>query len=121
MIGKEDDPEAFVTVELDDYQRLKDTEDCISDVMLCLDSTLDTLATFVEMHSTYSFDEVVIHQPDEHNASQEPQVDVLLYVLKEKQRDVTYARKKAEAMLVKAQNTRALVFLFFTNHNLNLS
>jgi hypothetical protein len=104
MIGKEDDPEGFVTVELDDYQRLKDIEDRISDVILCLDSTLDTLRTFVSMLKSH-----FVSPAAEPQLLVKPRVDTLLYVLKEKQREVAYARKKAEAMLAKAQNTRALV------------
>jgi len=108
MVGKEDDPEGFVTVELDDYQRLKDIEDRISDVVLCLDSTLDTLQTFVSMHKSY-FTPASTEPRTKFESVKRPKVDTLLYVLKEKQREVAYARKKAEAMLAKAQNTRALV------------
>lgn len=109
MIGKEDDPEAFVTVELDDYQQLKNIEDNISDVELCLDSTLDTLETFVDMHKSHF---IAYGESDPHSdpAARPPaKLDTILYALKEKQREVTHARKKAEAMLAKAQNTRALV------------
>jgi hypothetical protein len=79
MIGKEDDPEGFVTVELVDYQRLKDIEDRISDVILCLDSTLDTLRTFVSMHKSHFASPAA-----EPQLLVKPRVDMLLYVLKEK-------------------------------------
>ena len=95
MIGKEDDPDRFTTVDMDDYQRLKDIEDRISDAVLCLDSTLDTLKTFLEMHGAYF---AAQNTPDsekyEHirNAST---VDTVRFVLQEKQREVAFARKKA--------------------------
>ena len=109
MIGKEDQPGYFVTVDLEDYQRLKDIEDRISDVVLCLDSTLDTLKTFMEMHKLHFADRGKSELRKDLTTPQTTVVDNLLFVLKEKQREVAYARKKTEGMLSKAQNTRALV------------
>lgn len=107
MVGKED--KGFVTVDLEDYQGLKNIEDRVSDVMLCLDSTLDTLKTFVEMHKLhFSFVAKSEHQ-DAINPAHSTTYDSLLFVLNEKRREVKYAHKKAEALLAKAQNTRALV------------
>lgn len=111
MVGKEDHPDAFVTVEVDDYQNLKDIEDRILDVQLCLDSTLDTLSTFLDMHVTY------LHNASDSSTYGDPvprqglKKDLISYVLKEKQRDVTLSRRKTETMLAKAQTSRALVCL----------
>lgn len=109
MIGAENHPEDFVRIDVVDYQSLKNIEDRVSDVALCLDSTLDTIATFVEIHNLlYAHQETVVQREDMVVAT-EPRVDDILLTLKEKERHVAFTRKKAVALLRKAQNTRALV------------
>jgi hypothetical protein len=108
-LGKGDEPQGFVTVSVKDYQNLKAVEDRVSDVVLCLDSTLDTLNTFLEAHQRRSLDLQGAEQSRPQASDAPKSSDAILYVLKEKQREVTYTRKKAEALLAKTQNTRALV------------
>jgi hypothetical protein len=108
-VGKTDDPKRFVTVDLEDYQGLKDVEDRISDAMLCFDSMLDTLSTFKEMHQRYFVRHGTCEQADEAASPDMVVTDKIMFILEEKQREVAFVRKKAEAMLSKAQNTRALV------------
>jgi hypothetical protein len=40
-------------VDVKDYQSLKTMEDRTADALLCMDSTLDTVTTFAEMHRQY--------------------------------------------------------------------
>jgi hypothetical protein len=108
-VGKPGDPKRFVTVDLKDYQGLKDVEDRISDAMLCFDSMLDTLSTFKEMHQRYFVGHGTCEQAGEAASPDMVVTDKMMFILEEKQREVAFARKKAEAMLSKAQNTRALV------------
>ncbi|KAF2833642.1 hypothetical protein CC86DRAFT_400258 [Ophiobolus disseminans] len=88
MIGKEDQPRCFITVNLEDYQRLNDIEDRIADVNLSLDSTLDTLKAFMEMHISHIANNEEEEERDVSAAPKFAKVDNLLFVLKEKQREV---------------------------------
>jgi hypothetical protein len=115
MVVKEDHSGAFVTVGADDYQNLKDIEDRILDVQLCRDSALDTLSTFLDVHACTLPDLSTSGSHDGTASRRDIRVDLILYSLKEKQRDVTLSRKKAKTMLAKAQNSRALVGRRFPN------
>lgn len=105
-IGKEGGSQGFVTIDVKDYQNLKGVEDKLCDVILCLDSTLDTLETFVETEQRLRSH---AHETKLSPATKDKDFNTMLHTLKEKQREVVYTRKKAEALLAKAQNTRALV------------
>ena len=108
MIGLDED-EQFFSIEVEDHQELKQIEDAISDLILCLDSTLDTVSTFEEMYDQFRF-----HQDDTDSVEGPPAKqaygsDAVIFALKEKVREIRYTRKKAEALLSKVQNTRTLV------------
>ena len=109
MIGDDDNDSDFISIEVEDHQELKQIEDQIADLILCLDSTMDTVATFMEMYEHFQ-----IHQEDQ-NAPEEPKKhsaygsDAITFALKEKRRWIAETRKKAEVLLSKVQNTRTLV------------
>jgi hypothetical protein len=62
------------------------------------------------MHGRYLHVLVNITKPEDPPAQrQHARYDDISFVLQEKEREVLYSRKKVEALLSKAQNTRALV------------
>jgi hypothetical protein len=96
----------FVTLRVEDHQALKQIEDEIADMLLCLDSTLDTVSTFLEMYdqtSNSQLESIDIASSTSHC------FDIIAASLREKTKEVLYTRKKAEALLSKVQNTRTLV------------
>jgi hypothetical protein len=99
-IGKQDSMGGPYVVSVEDFQNLKMIEDRASDALLCLDSTLDTIVTLAEMHCQYfgtSATGCVSDAPTKSHS--DSQLDVA-FALKEKERDVLYARKKVEALLL---------------------
>lgn len=100
-ISTEDDDENFVSISVEDHQELKQIEDYVADLLLCLDSTSDTLTTLQEMHLQYrasQSDKQSAHSPDS-----------IAIALKEKIMGVIYIRRKVEALLSKVESTRTLV------------
>jgi len=91
------------TVDVQDYQSLKEIEDRASDILLCLDSTMDSVTTLTDMYQRLTV------APDGKSGEETLKEDEILFALHEKSRDIGYSRKKVEALLIKAQNTRALV------------
>jgi hypothetical protein len=108
MIGKEDHPEAFVAVDVQDYQDLKGIEDRAGDIVLCLASTNDTLNAFVNTYKRLqcSSSEAAPLTP---SSARSNKTDVILDTLTGMQREALYFQKQVEALLTKARNTRALV------------
>ncbi|CAO2658701.1 Nn.00g064240.m01.CDS01 [Neocucurbitaria sp. VM-36] len=109
MIGDDNASEQLLSIEVEDHQDLKQIEDEVSDLMLCLDSTLDTVSTFEEM-----YDHFRSHQDDTESIRESPSrsvygSDAVVFALKEKAKEILYTRKKAEALLSKVQNTRTLI------------
>jgi hypothetical protein len=89
---------------------LKQIEDEIADLILCLDSAMDIVTTFMDMYDQFRF-----HRNDTFHRDELPKYstydsDVVLFALKEKRKEIAYTRKKAEALLSKVQNTRTLVW-----------
>jgi hypothetical protein len=109
MIGKEGHPGSFVFVDVKDYQGLKDVEDRISDVLLCLDSTSDTLETFSETYEQLRLGSMDNNSEEESSYARSAASDAIVFTLREKQKEIAFSRQKAEALLAKTQNTRALV------------
>ncbi|CAI6338066.1 unnamed protein product [Periconia digitata] len=102
-------PDNFVTVEADDYQKLKRLEDHVTDVLICLDSTTDTLSTFSTM----------IHQI---LRSPKIDVDIVAVLIGEKLKETNYLRQRAESILLKIRNTRSVISSLLehrTGHDLN--
>ncbi|OAL48748.1 hypothetical protein IQ07DRAFT_85531 [Pyrenochaeta sp. DS3sAY3a] len=118
-IGDDDLDNQFLSIEVEDHQHLKQIEDQISDLMLCLDSTLDTVSTFEDMYIQFQD-----HQEDGRSISDGSTraSDAVIVALKEKSKEVSYFRKKAEALLSKVQNTRTLISSLLerqSGHNIN--
>jgi hypothetical protein len=103
-IGGGDSFAKAYTVDVEDYQNLKETEDRASDVLLCLDSTLDTVTTIKSMYCR------CLKRSGDTTSECVQEDDGVLFALDEKEKDVAYSRKKVSALLFKARNTRALVW-----------
>lgn len=112
-ISNEDDEENFISITVEDHQELKQIEDQVADLLLCLDSTFDTLTTFQEMYAQY-----ITYQSATKPAGR---LDTIAVSLKEKVREATYTRRKVEALLSKVQSTRTLVWILepILNHYTN--
>jgi hypothetical protein len=108
-IGKSNALRDFYTVDVQDYQSLKEIEDRASDALLCLDSTTDTVTTLVDVYRNYSRTQVIQKDSGVPYSHPKFEYDEVLAALKEKEKQLKYARKKTEALLSKTQNTRALV------------
>lgn len=100
-IGTEDDDENFLSITVEDHQQLKQIEDDVADLVLCLDSTSDTLTTFQDMYGQFCQ-----HQHDQRSPRTS---DAVAVALREKEKEIAYTRRKAEALLSRIQNTRTLV------------
>jgi hypothetical protein len=109
MIGLEDGEEDFITIEVEDHQQLKLIEDQIADLILCLDSTSDTVSTFLDMYNQFQDVQSTLTSLNEATTRSAYGTDAVVFALKEKLKEVAYTRKKAEALLSKVQNTRTLV------------
>ncbi|KAF1940154.1 hypothetical protein EJ02DRAFT_406954 [Clathrospora elynae] len=118
----ENGDEQFLSIEAEDYQDLKQIEDEISDLMLCLESTLDTVSTLKEMYGKFHL------HPEDNNSMQDSQYqsiyasDAVVFALEEQAREVSYTRKKAETLISKVQNTRTLISSLLerqSGHNIN--
>ncbi|KAH6639407.1 hypothetical protein C7974DRAFT_130747 [Boeremia exigua] len=104
-----DQSKNLVTITVDDHQQLKEIEDDVADMVLCLDSSLDTLTSFMRMYEDFRRH---IHdaQPkvDAHVGGLS-KADAVVIAFEEKAQEVSYTRKKAESLLSKIRNTRKLV------------
>lgn len=103
----------FLSIEIEDHQRLKQIEDDISDLLLCLVSTLDTIATFEELYDQFCMHRDGFAASRAQGAGFAPTNDAVGFALKERRRETAYLCKKAEALLSKVQNTRTLVCACF--------
>jgi hypothetical protein len=84
-------------------------EDQIADLILCLDSTVDTASTFLDMYKRIHVIQGKTQPSEELSHFSAYGSDAVVFALKEKEKEVAYTRKKAEALLSKVQNTRTLV------------
>ncbi|KAF2872633.1 hypothetical protein BDV95DRAFT_391903 [Massariosphaeria phaeospora] len=119
LIGSEDEEEDFISIEVEDHQQLKQIEDQIADLILCLDSTSDTVGTFQDMYDQFRANRM--HEPLSHEASAYGS-DAVVFALKDQAKEVAYIRKKAAALLSKVQNTRTLISSLLerqSGHNIN--
>jgi hypothetical protein len=99
----------LVPITVEDHQQLKEIEDDVADLVLCLDSTLDTLTTFVRMYKDFQAHHRKVQTSDESQAQYSPRADSISVSFEEKAQEISYTRKKAESLLSKIQNTRTLV------------
>ncbi|KAF2797930.1 hypothetical protein K505DRAFT_126262 [Melanomma pulvis-pyrius CBS 109.77] len=117
-----DDGDDFITIELEDHQELKQIEDKIADLILCLDSTSDTVSTFMDMYDQFrdNRDDEPSLKTSSHKSAYGS--DAVVFALKEKFKEIAYTRRKAEALLSKVQNTRTLISSLLerqSGHNIN--
>ncbi|KAH7359966.1 hypothetical protein BKA66DRAFT_573713 [Pyrenochaeta sp. MPI-SDFR-AT-0127] len=101
--------EQFLSIDVDDHQNIKQVEDEVSDLMLCLDSTLDTVSTFEEMYTQFRFHRDESYSIKGSQFGSGYGSDAVIFALREKTKELIYTRKKAEALLSRVQNTRTLI------------
>jgi hypothetical protein len=80
------------TVDVQDYQNLKDIEDRATDVLLCLDSILNNVIAIRDMYRRVNPHRDV--SPSQSLQDEDP----ILFLLEEKEKEVAYWRKKVEAL-----------------------
>ena len=85
-------------------QRLKQIEDNMLDLLVVLDSTLDTVCSLIEKYS-YGATQEVLGRP----SGIVPDGDAILRGLNERRRDVLLYRSRVEAIRAKVQGTSNLV------------
>ena len=88
-------------------QELKDFQDQVIDVLVVLDSILDTIAVMIEKYNQFSHD---IDTPLEDPYVAE--LDPIQIALREKQQEALLSKKKVEALNMKIQGTISLVSNF---------
>jgi hypothetical protein len=108
MIGDKGRPGHFAAVSVDDHQKLTALEVQLANVLICLDSTSDTIASLCHISACLL-----------HAQNTSPNRKGFLLEILERPvvsiafvkagREVQYTRKKAEALLAKISNTRELV------------
>ncbi|KAF2184449.1 hypothetical protein K469DRAFT_709209 [Zopfia rhizophila CBS 207.26] len=107
----------FISLDVEDHQQLKQIEDQIADLMLCLDSTSDTIIALIEMYLQFQD-----HQKDDPQYPNPPRksafgCDAITFALKEKDKEIAYTRQKAEGLLSKVQNSRSLISSLLERQN----
>jgi hypothetical protein len=108
-VGCDEIEDEFISIEVEDHQELKQIEDQIADLILCLDSTLDTVSTFEEMYHLFDDHQNFGIEQTDNEKRYAYGADAVVFALREKAKEILYTRKKAEALLSKVQNTRTLV------------
>jgi len=121
MVGEEIHPEGFVTIDVRGFSILQGIVDCAADIMLCLDSTLDTLSVFLYEEERMSKRCKHLDKPTVGDSLPDAASNTIRSTLVEQQRDVVYHRKKAEALIVKAQNTQNFVRIMLLVGSLELT
>ena len=104
--GFDEDP---VSISVEDHQQLKEIEDNVADLILCLDATLDTLTALREMYEQHIERQNALHSRQKIQIASLQTSDAIIIALREMVREMAYTRKKVESLLSKVQNTRTLV------------
>ena len=92
--------------EFEERQRLKQEEDKILDLLMVMDSMLDTIDTLFKLHEEV-WSSVTIQRRD----WKHPENDAISFGLAEKRRDILLYRGKMEALRSKVRSTTKLVCL----------
>jgi len=95
---------------VDEHQILKDFEDAIIDMLLVLDSTIDTISSLLDNYKQFCLDIDV--NPLETNGEE---FDPVAFALREKHREVMFSRKKIETLQTKVQGMSNLVSMHITH------
>ncbi|KAF2635941.1 hypothetical protein P280DRAFT_167845 [Massarina eburnea CBS 473.64] len=122
LVGGSDSGSDFISIEVEDHQELKQIEDQIAELILCLDSTLDTVTTFQEMYKQFCDNYISINQAEEPCRKPAYENDAIMNGLRGEAREIAQTRKIAESLLSKVQNTRTLISSLLereSGHNLN--
>jgi hypothetical protein len=90
--------------EFEERQRLKQVEDKVLDVVMVLDSTLDTVSSLLEKYTELRRQNDAPFE-DPSSSTQ----DSIVFALQEKRREVLLIRKKIDALHAKVQGTMQLV------------
>jgi hypothetical protein len=90
--------------ELEERQQLKQVEDKILDLLIIMDSTLDTIDSLARVHQEV-WSTVTTQNPDQRL----PENDLVGFGLAEKRRDILVYRSKVEALRSKVKSTTKLV------------
>ncbi|KAF2692086.1 hypothetical protein K458DRAFT_9680 [Lentithecium fluviatile CBS 122367] len=118
-VGRDEDEDNFISICFEDHQELKQIEDQIADLILCLDSTLDTVSTFMEMYDQFRDQQDIKMRSDRESRQSAYGSDAVIFALREKAKEIAYTRKKAGALLEKVQNTRTLISSLLGNQQMS--
>ena len=99
-----EDNEDFKFLDYDQEQELKQVEDQIVDILVSLDSTLDTITALLNIYEHFN----KIFRRDLEGSSIDDW-DAIKLTFQEKQQDIIYMKQKVEALSSKSQGTKALV------------
>ncbi|KAF2623990.1 hypothetical protein BU25DRAFT_442229 [Macroventuria anomochaeta] len=112
----------LVTITVEDHQQLKEIEDDVADLVLCLDSTLDTLTSFMRMYEDFRLHRQESQTINEVQKACVSKCNAIVVAFEEKAQEISYNRKKADNLQSKIQNTRKLVSSLLERqsaHNIN--
>jgi len=99
-----EDNEDFKFLDYDQEQELKQVEDQIVDILVSLDSTLDTITALLNIYE--HFNKTFGRDLEESSIDD---WDAIKLTFREKQQDIIYMKQKVEALSSKLQGTKALV------------
>ena len=99
-----EDNEDFKFLDYDQEQELKQVEDQIVDILVSLDSTLDTITALLNIYE--HFNKTFGRDLEESSVDD---WDAIKLTFREKQQDIIYMKQKVEALCSKLQSTKALV------------
>ncbi|KAL5378689.1 hypothetical protein DPSP01_008915 [Paraphaeosphaeria sporulosa] len=99
----------LVPITFEDHQELKMIEDRVADLILCLDSTLDTVATFEEMYEQFSRQQIMPSSVGNKDRNSAYGIDIVIFGLRRRAREISYRQKQAKVLLKKVQTTRTLI------------
>ncbi|KAF9738813.1 hypothetical protein PMIN06_004535 [Paraphaeosphaeria minitans] len=99
----------LVPITFEDHQELKMVEDRVADLILCLDSTLDTVATFEEMYEQFSRQQTIPSSVSNEDRKSAYGVNIVVFSLRKWAREISYRQKQAKVLLKKVETTRTLI------------
>jgi len=91
-------------LDVEERQKLKDYEDQLTDIILVLDLTHDTITSLLEKYRQFCRDFYIMAEDDNPNG-----FDTIDCALQEKQKDVRSSRQKVETLHTKVRGTTDLV------------
>ncbi|KAF1960379.1 hypothetical protein CC80DRAFT_292804 [Byssothecium circinans] len=109
LVGGSDSGTDFVSIEVEDHQELKQIEDQIAELILCLDYTLDTVTTLGDMYEQFCENCIPRGQTEQPYPNSAFGNDAIMIGLKVEARKISQTRKIAESLLSRVQSTRTLV------------